>query len=539
MLLKKLNQKWNKLTVFFDKPAWKNRLLFYISIFAIIFLAFIFIFSLFELTFPEFSIINNTAYTQYNTTQLSDMGFFDNERYLLSALVQSLAATIALVITLSLVAVQLAAQSYSARVIEVYKRNPDMWILLSIYIITIFYGLGLIKVIGLGVLSDHMEGAIFVAYFLGLFAFVCLVPYMLKTLDLLKPSTVIKLLAEEITKGKILEALEEDGEIIEKDPVQPIIDMINAALERNDYETVRNGHRAINKSTIRIFENSLFEGEEENKLSFHILRHVEKHGIQAAKRENEDSTLSAIKSLSEMGSKAVELKLERGAWIAVDSLGEVGNRAILQELEGASWIAAQELGDIGFKAAEQKFESVVEKSADLLGIMGIQAVEHQLETTSEFSAVVLGNIGFKAVEQKLERSTRLTIDSLESIGIKAVEEELKKTAGSAVKALENIGTLITENGLGNTGEMTVYSLENIGTKATERELETILWITVIALGKIGVAAANNKHEKMTNEAENGLNRLWTEAEENLTDSRPEIFIKELDGIDKAREKNKS
>jgi hypothetical protein len=173
------------------------------------------------------------------------MGFFDNERYLISALVQSLAATIALVVSLSLVAVQLAAQSYSARVIDVYKNNPDMWILLSIYIAVIFYGLGLLKVIDIGVAGINMEFAIFAAYFLGFFAFVCLVPYMLKTLDLLKPSVVIKLLAADITKEKILETLKKDGEIADKDPVQPIIDMINAALERNDYETVRNGLKAI------------------------------------------------------------------------------------------------------------------------------------------------------------------------------------------------------------------------------------------------------------------------------------------------------
>ncbi len=94
---------------------------FYSIIFASIAVSFLFIFFIFNLLFSDFSILNNTAYTQYNITQLSDMGFFDNERYLISALVQSLAATIALVITLSLVAVQLAAQSYSARVIDVYK----------------------------------------------------------------------------------------------------------------------------------------------------------------------------------------------------------------------------------------------------------------------------------------------------------------------------------------------------------------------------------------------------------------------------------
>ncbi len=51
---------------------------------------------------------------------------------MLSALVQGEAAIVALVMTLSLVAVQLAAQSYSARVIEVFKRAPDLWILMGI-----------------------------------------------------------------------------------------------------------------------------------------------------------------------------------------------------------------------------------------------------------------------------------------------------------------------------------------------------------------------------------------------------------------------
>ncbi len=53
----------------------------------------------------------------------------DSARYMLSALVQGEAAIVALVVTLSLVAVQLAAQSYSARVIEMFRRTPDLWAL--------------------------------------------------------------------------------------------------------------------------------------------------------------------------------------------------------------------------------------------------------------------------------------------------------------------------------------------------------------------------------------------------------------------------
>lgn len=51
----------------------------------------------------------------------------DSARYVLSSLVQSEATILAIVVTLSLVAVQLAASS-SSRVIDIFKRSPDLWI---------------------------------------------------------------------------------------------------------------------------------------------------------------------------------------------------------------------------------------------------------------------------------------------------------------------------------------------------------------------------------------------------------------------------
>jgi uncharacterized membrane protein len=61
-------------------------------------------------------------------------------RYMLSALVQSQAAIVAIVVTLTLIAVQLTASAYSPRVIDIFKKNPDMWILLGCYGVSIFYG---------------------------------------------------------------------------------------------------------------------------------------------------------------------------------------------------------------------------------------------------------------------------------------------------------------------------------------------------------------------------------------------------------------
>jgi hypothetical protein len=468
----------NKLTDFFDKPAWINRTLFYASIFLSIALIFIIVFGVFNFIFPNFTFPNNAI-------------DYDNERYLLSALVQSLAATIALVITLSLVAVQLAAQSYSARVIDVYKQNPDMWILLCIYIFTIFYGLGLTKIIGLGILGNYMEGAIFVAYFMGFFAFVCLVPYMLKTLDLLKPSTVITLLAEDITKEKILDSLKDDGEIAEKDPVQPIIDMINGALERNDYETVRNGLTAIKYSTNTILENAIFEKNEESRISSHILRHVEKLGIQAAKKENEDSSLSIIKNLTSIGTKAVKLKHEHTAWITVDSLCEISKKIVENKLEGASWIAAEEIGNIGTNAVVQKMDDVVRRSVKALDIIGTKATEHRMDNASGFSVIALGNIGVKVVEQKTKYVLVDLTCALEKIAIKAIEHEPNSVIKHVVNVVESIGILTVEYKLDEDLQLFVRKIGMLGVKTTEANLVTSSIEIIEALEKIGIKAIGN------------------------------------------------
>ena len=66
----------------------------------------------------------------------------DNARYMLSSLIQSEAAIIAIVITLTLVAVQQTSTLYSTRLIDIFKsKNPDFWILIIIYLGSITYQL--------------------------------------------------------------------------------------------------------------------------------------------------------------------------------------------------------------------------------------------------------------------------------------------------------------------------------------------------------------------------------------------------------------
>lgn len=360
----------------FEGPSWSNRIFFYFCLFSFLIIIFLLVFIGFAAINPDFAIPNGP---NYNTTELRNIGFFDNERYLISALVQSLAATIALVITLSLVAVQLAAQSYSTRVIDVYKKSPDMWILLCIYIAVIFYGLGLLKVIDVGA-GINMELAIFAAYFLGFFAFVCLVPYILKTLDLLKPSTVINLLAEKITKENVLAALKTSEVVAEIDPVQPIIDIINSALERNDYETVRNGLTAIRKSTIAIIESIDNKKSEDDELVHYIVQHVERFGTMAINRKNEDSAKSAIFNLGSIGIKTIEKRQDFIASNITIIIGNLGLDSMKRELGGAVFEVIEALEKIGEKAAiDEKLKWTLKNSTDRIKVIMEEAKESNWE----------------------------------------------------------------------------------------------------------------------------------------------------------------
>ncbi|WP_172673745.1 DUF2254 family protein [Methanogenium cariaci] len=100
----------------------------------------------------------------------------DSVRYILGALIQSQAAVISIVVTLTLVAVQWTASTYSPRVVEVFKRHPNMWLLLFSYIVSITFSTILLTSITGDVSSFLQRFSVFCAIYLGIFLFVTLFP---------------------------------------------------------------------------------------------------------------------------------------------------------------------------------------------------------------------------------------------------------------------------------------------------------------------------------------------------------------------------
>ena len=158
----------------------------------------------------------------------------ESARLLLSALIQSEATIIALVITLTLIAVQLTSSSYTPRVAKIFANSPHMYLILGIYIISIAYSALLLQMVsGIGgTVPPHMEFFISGAYWLTIFLAIALIPYIFYILESFSPETFIKRMSIYLTKATILQ--QEKNEFLDL-----IFDVTHNSVMKYDTATIR------------------------------------------------------------------------------------------------------------------------------------------------------------------------------------------------------------------------------------------------------------------------------------------------------------
>jgi hypothetical protein len=280
----------------------------------------------------------------------------DNNRYLLSAMAQSQAAIIAIVITVSLIAVQLAASTYSLRVVNIFKRNPDFWLLLALYGGSMSYDFFILKILS----ENTSEFYIFISYWLCTSAVLMLFPYMLSMINALNPQATIRMLSDDIDLSSSLRfesgyAKKEEGYIggggpfsyryPERDPFQPVVDIILGGFQKYDYETVRIGLRMMTTKVIRIlnsydFEKDRFIPGKRNPynpykgFAEHYCEHINRIGKFLAER-NEELTLETIENLIAIAEIMTEKRLGTEDCV-VNSLRSIGKLSTQKEFQKAT-----------------------------------------------------------------------------------------------------------------------------------------------------------------------------------------------------------
>ncbi len=399
----------------------------------------------FNFSYPRNEIFRHSFNVTTNLTiNNATTMYADNARSILCTLVESEAAIVAIVVSLTLIAIQFTASEYSPRVIDISLRNPDMWLLLLIYGMSIFYGLLLIKQV------PHDSWMLFedvsFAFWLGVFSYVALVPYIRNISNLLKPENIIKKLAIKITSKKILN--EEEGQI------QPIMDIIRASIMKYDFETMRVGLIELSNRVIKVIDS-----ESAKKISTSFCDHLKGIGKFAISRTDEESTKQVIEKLKDFGEFTTKEQFKQGAEQVAMAIGTVGGAAAKNQLKDATWQAISSLEVVGKNAVENKLDGGAFRVVSSLEAVGKTAVDEG-----------------KVLKVEIEQAAL----SLEAIGKAAAEEATKG---------DNKG-----NELGNVINRDVLALKNIGEAAAKNILEDVIPQVVLSLVAVGKTAADKGEE---------------------------------------------
>jgi hypothetical protein len=122
------------------------------------------------------------------------VGDFDsNRQYLLSSFVQGLATILALLVTVSVIATQLAAGTYTPRVIKHHISNIWLWLAIIIYLIAIIWA----KIVlsypdNWDWFTQNTQDSMDTALILAITALLYIIPFTLATLKSLQPESIAK-----------------------------------------------------------------------------------------------------------------------------------------------------------------------------------------------------------------------------------------------------------------------------------------------------------------------------------------------------------
>jgi len=339
----------------------------------------------------------------------------ENSRYMISALIQSEAAIVAIVITLTIIAVQQTSSAYSTRLLEIFiYRNPDFLILFFIYISSMIYGFRVLLQIDVEynpiklpflLTISNLYSPIFWTYYFGIFSFFSLILYMYHTINLLKPSEIINILSEKITSNNLYYG---------NDPIQPIIDIISASLmDKYDNETTIIGLKTIKNKIIHVLCADNFSQTDKLKNIIKSLRYEIDKQKDLPTIENESSLKAFIRYLEN------------------DEIENFEKFEFFNSFSHRKSFNCFNLDDSAIKSIMEDMANEYSKINRIF--MHFERIGH-LATTKLNKEILyevtksIEEIGITAINQNLKYIPMCAISSLEKIGTNAIKKEMSDVA---------------------------------------------------------------------------------------------------------------
>jgi hypothetical protein len=397
-----------------------------------------------------FNIVSTTSIFLFTNFGFSTTNI-DSGRYFLSAMIQSKASIIAIVTTLSLIAIQQNSY-YSPRINTLFKSaktNPDFYILIVVYLFSICYDAWLLKqltvsssnpylIVNLGknVFFQNMEERLIYSFILSVFSFIALVPYILSTFDLLNPSKIIEILGSNINQKTVsncftdlpvdskinssefidelikttstrvklqnLQHYKKGNEVhfpyiisnellfrsvitTEKNPYQPIIEIVHTSLVKSQFEIARIGINVIGKTTKEIsradFKNKFVFS---SHLNFELTKLAE---ISIDKKE--EQCVTSILSIIYYSCYLTILKYpEISCLESIKLMEKIGIYATLNKLDSLTYTSQLFLYYLSMHALVQKNKDIIINTLDSIQRISDHSTLNDNELSEESTKMI-------------------------------------------------------------------------------------------------------------------------------------------------------
>lgn len=488
----------------------------------------------FELLFISFIIIF-FVFKIYNVSTTTSSGL-----YMISALVQSEAAIIAIVITLSLVAIQHLSSTYSTRVIEVFKdwkSNPDFYIMLLTYVVSILFGLLIIKQIEVAgstshYVSDRIETQLRIAYGIGFFCFFSLFIYINQTLKLFNPNLILKLLFQKIDHPDTVENAYKDIKnniknkntlFSSKKPIHAILDILKSSARNSDFETTKSGLSLLEEKSENIINNKQIENHKKELYLTDIFEDIEYIGILATKTGSEEVTklicnllgengkysidsntkILTLSSLEKIGCLAAKNNMNEAIDVVLDYFGYYIHKYDEYELESDNGILdltdiSYSYANIGNESAEQKMKGACMRiSSSFFKIEQLSLKNDDDDYTNDLIQpfVKYGNL---LIDNKLDEATFTLISKLELVTNIALRNDHNDVVFETVSMINNLAEKSSaDSNMFSSTILSVKVLEKIGMSIFDYNIKDYKPLLSTIIKSIQSSEINMKtHEKM-------------------------------------------
>jgi hypothetical protein len=328
-----------------------------------------------------------------------------NTPYLLSAIAQSLAAVLALVFTISLIAVQLSSR-YSYRLLAEFF-DPFTIAYMVLFIIAV--------ILPFCLLANPSLNGLKLSIVLAVVCLVLLVPYFLGFREKLSPEHMLLNLKKRALKQLLANPETEPASAITID------NTIMSAFAFKDYDTFGKG--------VGVLADLAYEAEkrESHEVTFECIASLYNRleNIALVTIEDPRAPEQVVRELVRTGMDAVRNGFVKETDIIVSHLQRLGLNAVEKSLNHIAGFVVVYLGLVGYEVANKGWKETIAHTIDCLNYVGVGAAKQGMSYACSEAITFLGNIGLRSLNTDWGKLVKDVVRYLVRIGVEVKKAELK------------------------------------------------------------------------------------------------------------------